>query len=70
MDVYDQPEDAAKLNKSLLRLYAILFSVSLATIILSIISSEHKAFFFMHMSPSAHGNAVVEECLASATCNL
>lgn len=69
MEVYEQQEDAVKLNKSLLRLYAILFSVSLATIILSIISSEHKAFFFMNMSPSPHGNAVVEECLTTASCN-
>ena len=70
MEDYDQPEDGAKLNKSLLRLYAILFSVSLDTIILSIISSEHKAFFFMNMNPPVHGNAVVEECLKTANCNL
>jgi hypothetical protein len=70
MEVYEQPEDGAKLNKSLLKLYAILFFVSLATIILSIISSEHKAFFFMNMRPAVHGSAVVEECLRTANCNL
>ena len=49
METYEQQEDGSKLNKSLLKLYTILFAVSLATIILSIISSEHKAFFYMEL---------------------
>lgn len=52
MEAYEEQEEHGKLNKSLLKLYTILFAVSLATIVLSIISSEHKAFFYMHMQPS------------------
>lgn len=51
MEEYEHQEDGGRLNKGLIKLYAILFSVSLATIILSIISSEHKAFFVMNMDP-------------------
>ena len=50
-EIEQQEEDGGRLNKGLLKLYMILFVVSLATIILSIIASEHKAFFVMNMEP-------------------
>lgn len=66
MEPAEQEEDR-KLNKGLLKLYILLFAVSLATIILSIISSEHKAFFYLVTTPTQHPG-VVADCLNTINC--
>jgi cytochrome b561 len=66
MEANGQEEDR-KLNKGLMKLYILLFAVSLATIILSIISSEHKAFFYLVPTPIQHAQ-VVPACLDTINC--
>ena len=57
MEDYLDEEDMRQNNKGLLKVYGMLFTVSLATVVLSIISSEHMAHFELNQ---VHGQTLVQ----------